>query len=101
MKLPVARQSFDGQDLLSFEPFDGELTGSDGFPVDEHRAGSAKSFTAAKLGACQSQVSPQHPEKHALAIDADADGFAVELKRNGFFHAYLPGAEALAGIICK
>ena len=65
-------------DLLACHVLDGRRAGAHRLVVDEHGAGAAQRLAAPELRAGQAEVVAQHPQQHALVVDRQPRGLAVE-----------------------
>jgi hypothetical protein len=88
MKFIALGQPFDGDDLFPIDIFNGQLAGSHGLVVNQHRAGPAKTLAASVFGSGELEVSPQYPQKHTFAVNGQRFGFSVELETNGLAHGF-------------
>ncbi len=86
MQLSVNGQPLDGKNLLVFDAADGNHARAKSHAVHDDRARTAKTFPAAVLCSCQTQIGAQDPQKGTLRIGVYAYGVAIELERNVLFH---------------
>jgi len=82
VQLAVVLEPFDRRDRLALDLSGGGGARADGRPADEHRAGAAVPFTAAELGAGQSEIVAKNPEKRAGMVGVEPRGLAVEREGN-------------------
>jgi hypothetical protein len=86
MQFSVNGQPLDGKNLLVFDTADGKHARAKSHAVDDDRTRTAKTFPAAVLRSCQTQIGAQDPQKGTLRIGVYAYGFVIELEGNFLVH---------------
>jgi hypothetical protein len=75
-----------GGDLTTHRPGDLKLTGPHGTTVHVHRTGATLGDAAAKLGAAQLEIFPDHPEQGDIRFRLNGVGLTVDFKSYRLSH---------------
>ena len=90
MKFAIPRQTFNRRNRLPLDPLYRKHAGPNSHIVNQNCARPTVPLTTPVLGPRKPEVSAQHPQQRAVAVEGHGSGIPVEREADNLFHGMVP-----------